>query len=241
MESPSKVLTTFPEVFVSTIIFVIIALSIGSYVRTNGQFQYAPTLSKFNSRFYGFVSLFLLLSSLLSLPGLVDKFPYCASRWLDLSHSLGFQDVSDFARYAYHFSKFYEYLDIFNVLASGGSINFHFGFHHLTTPYFTLVRVVPASPASDGWQLFAALNTFHHILLCTYFGGGTFIRDVLPWTGYGQLLLGIAGEFWCGWKNWNNEEAWRNAFAGGILVCYLVQYRRMRQRAEGAGGEVKGD
>jgi hypothetical protein len=35
-------------------------------------------------------------------------------------------------RNLYHFTKFYEYIDIFNVLGAGGEVNPHFGFHHFT-------------------------------------------------------------------------------------------------------------
>ncbi|OBT92629.1 hypothetical protein VE01_09811 [Pseudogymnoascus verrucosus] len=63
----------------------------------------------------------------------------------------------------YHASKFYEYVDILNVLASGGEIDLHFGVHHLTTMYMTYARVLHHS---EGWCVFAALNTAHHVLIC---------------------------------------------------------------------------
>ncbi len=43
---------------------------------------------------------------------------------------------SDLA-YAYHLSKFYEYIDVFNLVAGGVTIGPHMAFHHITTPVMT--------------------------------------------------------------------------------------------------------
>lgn len=190
----------------STFVFVITALMIGKYCQSYGPLRFASSITRSNSQCYAVFSLLLLLLIL-------------ASPWSPETDRIG--------RYAYHTSKFYEYIDIINVLASGGSINLHFAFHHLTTPYFTLFRVVPEFPVSRGWQLFAALNAFHHTLLYGFLGGWTSVKDVLPWTQHLQLLAGIAGEAYFAFSE--GAEAWRNAFAGGLLVCYLVLYHRMRR------------
>lgn len=190
----------------STFVFAVTALATGKYCRAFGPFKLAPAVTTLNSKVYAVVSLFLFFGILASTQS---------------------PKADRISRYAYHISKFYEYVDIINVLASGGSINLHFAFHHLTTPYFTLFRVVPEPPASRGWQLFAALNAFHHALLYGYLGGWTAVKDVLPWTQHLQLLAGIAGEAWFACAD--GVEPWRNVFAGGLLACYLVLYHRMRR------------
>lgn len=70
-------------------------------------------------------------------------------------------DDASVARLLYHYSKFYEYWDVFLVAAQGKPVGLHFFFHHLTTPWFTVARVVNSW---EGWRLFAGLNAFHHAL-----------------------------------------------------------------------------
>jgi hypothetical protein len=70
-------------------------------------------------------------------------------------------DNAFLARLVYHYSKIYEYWDIFLVVRQGNEVGVHFFFHHFTTPWFTMARVINSS---EGWQLFAGLNAFHHTL-----------------------------------------------------------------------------
>ncbi|SPO01664.1 uncharacterized protein DNG_04337 [Cephalotrichum gorgonifer] len=143
------------------------------------------------------------------------------------------------ARGLYHASKFYEYVDIFNVRASGGVIDLHFGFHHLTTPYLTFIRVVQHS---EGWKPFAALNAFHHGLMYAYFGGVEFTRPVLPWTGALQLVVGILVEAWVVRERLASGQGplWPNVASGCILSAYLVlSTRELRLRAAQAKTEAE--
>lgn len=125
------------------------------------------------------------------------------------------------ARRLYHASKFYEYVDVFNVRASGGKIDLHFGFHHLTTCYLTFARVVHDS---RGWKPFAALNALHHALMYAYFGGMQLPRPALPWTGAFQLIVGIVADVQVAREKMemNEENVWTNVFSGCLLATYLI-------------------
>jgi hypothetical protein len=123
-------LLSSPHLLYSTsITSSIIAHLIIHHVRKKGPVPLASRLTKYNSIFYSIASLMLCLAITHSL-------------WLDISqhgvslkplicsHSTSDNDLT--LRYIYHASKFYEYIDIFNVLAAGGAVNAHFGFHHFT-------------------------------------------------------------------------------------------------------------
>jgi GNS1/SUR4 family len=66
-------------------------------------------------------------------------------------------------RHLYHYSKFYEYLDVLLLILQGAGdrLGLHFAFHHLTTPWYTALRVLRDY---GGWGLFAGLNAAHHLL-----------------------------------------------------------------------------
>jgi GNS1/SUR4 family len=178
---------------IQSITFISLWVSLHFYVSYRGPIRGASTAMKFNSLFYSAASLLLLI--------------------LILSPT-----DDNIARRLYHASKFYEYIDVINVRASGGTIDLHFGFHHLTTPYLTFFRVLHHS---EGWQIFAALNAFHHFLMYAYFGGVEMVRPVLPWTGTLQLVVGILVELWM-IREKSLGNARPNWIAGGILTAYLV-------------------
>lgn len=144
------------------------------------------------------------------------------------------------ARKLYHASKFYEYIDILGVRASGGAIDLHFAVHHLTTPYLTYVRVLHHS---QGWRVVAALNAFHHVLMYAYFGGVGFLRPVLPVTGTIQLLVGLGGEAWVLWKKrvGGDQLLWPHEFVLCLLSIYLVLWvRDLREKARLQSETTKG-
>lgn len=128
------------------------------------------------------------------------------------------------ARTLYHYSKFYEYVDILGVRAIGGVIDLHFGFHHLTTPYLTFIRVINHS---EGWWLFAALNTFHHALMYAYFGGAGRLRPLLLVTCGIQYLVGIVSEALIVLQKQQRDEViWPNIFTLCLLSIYSVLWVR---------------
>ncbi|KAF3403361.1 hypothetical protein DPV78_004422 [Talaromyces pinophilus] len=197
-----EVFNTFQGVFASTIFFVLAWLTTDRFVSYNGPVSFARTLIKINSWQYSFISFVLFLSIVLTRDS-----PY-----------------SSWPRQAYHLSKFYEYIDILLVRASGGIIDLHFGFHHLTTPYFTYSRVIQHHL---GWEIFAAFNTIHHILMYAFFGGAGFFRPILPWTGVLQLVAGVATELgilWIRWDFWRIRDIPDSILPNIIAVCLLSIY-----------------
>jgi hypothetical protein len=193
---------TAPETLMisQSLIFILFWLSLHLYVSRNGPIRGASTITKCNSCVYSAASLVLLVLILLPSDDML-------------------------ARRLYHASKFYEYVDILNVRATGASIDLHFGFHHLTTPYLTFIRVVQNS---RGWKPFAALNAFHHTLMYAFFGGVGWLQPLLPWTGYLQLVVGIGVESWLVGEKMRREgrDAGPNVIAGFILTAYLVLFTR---------------
>jgi len=190
-------------------------------VSTKGASPLARRINKIHSRIYSVLSLFLCYLAL------SPQHRHTAT-----------------ARVLYHVSKFYEYIDIVTVRAGGSDIDLHFGFHHLTTPYLTYFRVLNSDygqsgrrisgQGDDGWWIFAALNTAHHALMYAYFGGASFVRPVLDFTGCVQLVVGIAVEAWI-LRSKELEtfgvESWPHIFAAALLGSYFCLWaREMRMR-----------
>jgi hypothetical protein len=200
--------------FLQTALFVSVWTLVHRHVAKHGPIAAARGAVRFNSWFYALASAALLVLIL------TPKFQHVAS-------------------HLYHASKFYEYVDIIGVRASGGDIDLHFAVHHLTTPYLTYARVLHNS---QGWQLVAALNALHHVLMYAYFGGAGFLRPALPVTGTIQLLVGLGGEMWVSWEKSANMEPflWPHGFVLGLLSIYLVLWiRDVREKAAQMRGGAK--
>lgn len=103
------------------------------HIRKQGRISFAGILTKYNSIFYSLASFLLCLAIAYSIWIDISNIPDLFPGSIICSHSPSNYDLT--LRYIYHASKFYEYVDIFNVLASGGVVNAHFGFHHFTVPY----------------------------------------------------------------------------------------------------------
>jgi len=191
--------------------FTLIWTILDRRVRAHGPFDGARTATRINSLAYSLVSLAML----------------CLI--LSPRHE-------GIAKRVFHASKFYEYIDVLNVRASGGTIDLHFGFHHLTTPYWTFFRAIQNS---DGWRVFAAFNTFHHALMYAYFGGVSFFRTVLDYTGQIQLLGGVYTDLYVLWLKYHGDldgPVWPNIFSASLLGTYFVlQRREMRLRMSKQG------
>ena len=116
---PSETYTSvyLPFMLLQSGLFIAIWTALHVFVTLHGPLPVFRKITTLNSRLYSLLSLLLLA--------------------LTLTPSL-----DETARKWYHISKFYEYIDIINVRASGGAISLHFGFHHLTTSYFTFFRVL---------------------------------------------------------------------------------------------------
>ncbi|PKS12305.1 hypothetical protein jhhlp_001605 [Lomentospora prolificans] len=189
-----------------TAVFSAIWQALHSHVKQSGPIRGASTVTKINSIFYAFASLAMMI--------LVIVRP----------------EIDATSRYIYHYSKFYEYVDILNVRASGGAIDLHFGFHHLTTSYFTWIRTIHNYA---GWKAFAIANTFHHTIMYGYFGGWQLPRPILPYTGALQLIIGmIADGMVVKEKLENGGPIWPNIISSSILLTYLIlSTRELRMRA----------
>ena len=119
-----RLFTSFWTVLASTVIFVYCALAVQKHVRIHGRSPLASRVIKVNSYLYSVASLCFCLAIILS----SDPAPESLKLWDD-------GRADEVQRQLYHFSKFYEYLDIILVLASGGSVGLHFAFHHLTVSH----------------------------------------------------------------------------------------------------------
>lgn len=205
-EQSRQLFTTFYEVNCATIVFLSLWLLADLGVRYGILHRHSTTIRqviKCNSWLYSVASLTLSIA-LLSTP----------------------DDGQTTLRQIYHLSKFYEYIDILLVRASGAPIGLHFGFHHLTTPYLTLIRVVRHSV---GWQTGAILNAIHHTLMYAFFGGAQVLRRALPVTGTLQLIVGLIMEFRFIWAHDGTDTenpVWPNITTAGFLLLYLILFVR---------------
>lgn len=179
MTLAERPLTSLQGVILTTGPFVFLWSTLRGYVSRNGPFSLARSLTRLNSLAYAAFSLalgFFILDDVFHFDMYRDsQFRFLSPQTEDLA-------------YVYHMSKFYEYIDVFNLVAAGTVIGPHMAFHHLTTPFYTYFRVLNASE----WQVFAGLNCFHHFWMYAYFGGVTAFRPILPITGWLQLIAGIA-------------------------------------------------
>ncbi|OAX82418.1 hypothetical protein ACJ72_03229 [Emergomyces africanus] len=184
---------SIPSLISSSITFLILSLSIHHHVhvRKNGPFFCASTLIKANNYIYARASLlfFIILVCSFELPPLWRAYDVVGHALHRFGTFVRNQDEQ--LRYIYHLSKIYEYIDILLVLATGGQIGWHFGFHHLTSPYLSYIRVLHHH---TGWKLLASLNTLHHVFMYSYFGGIASFRRLLSFTGFLQLVVGLVGE-----------------------------------------------
>lgn len=130
MFSAKQILSSPPLLWVTSIVSFAIARFIIYYVQKKGPISFASALIKHNSRCYSFTSLLLFIAILFSFGTEIRQTPNPSLQSIICSPSTTSYDET--LRYLYHASKFYEYIDIFNVLAAGSKVNAHFGIHHFT-------------------------------------------------------------------------------------------------------------
>ncbi|OQV05936.1 hypothetical protein CLAIMM_10588 [Cladophialophora immunda] len=218
-------LTSLQSVILTTGPFVFLWSTLKGYVARNGPFAVARPITRLNSQVYALFSLglaYLILN---------DVFHF---------HDLEQVQSADLA-YVYHLSKFYEYIDVFNLVAAGTAINPHMAFHHITTPFLTYFRVLNATD----WQLFAFLNCLHHFWMYAYFGGVSSFRPILRVTGWVQLIAGIGLDvYYFATHGQGAPEARNRAIGLMILTRYAMLYYEEIKTAngqKGAGAEQKGE
>jgi GNS1/SUR4 family len=229
-------LTDPRSVFFSSFLFVGTYLGLEKAVVNRGPSQKAATMMTIHNSVQVLLSLTIL--SLI----LATAVPIPWASILEIARA----DDASLARLVYHYSKFYEYVDIFLMAAQGKPVGLHFFFHHLTTPWFTVARVVNSW---EGWQLFAGLNAFHHALSACdprpqqvltstvygYYAGASWTRPALAYTQYLQLVGGISYDAWLVvHKLGRGEQISGNLVAIGLLTSYLYLHRRdVRMEAKG--------
>ncbi|KAH6696510.1 hypothetical protein BKA61DRAFT_623465 [Leptodontidium sp. MPI-SDFR-AT-0119] len=115
------------------------SLLIKQHVHIRGHIPIFRHIIKYNSIFYSLVSLILCnaitssyLNSALVREDSISKHGRHVMMVRNLVCVQGQGSLDKKLRLAYHASKFYEYIDILNVLAVGGVVNTHFWVHHFT-------------------------------------------------------------------------------------------------------------
>jgi len=222
-------LTTPREVLSATALFICSWMLLKSIVRSQQPINMAGKLMKIHNRIQIMLSVVLLSLITLSLiPG---------SQALPVLATIQKQNAC-LPRLAYHYSKFYEYADILLMVAQAKEIGLHFGFHHLTTPWYTMLRVVRSY---EGWWLFAWLNAFHHTFMHVYFSGGTWTRPILVYTSNAQLIAGILWDIWIlKLKFAEGKSLLGNLIGELLLISYLVLHRRdVRMILEAAKVDIR--
>jgi hypothetical protein len=128
-----KTLSSPNLLYTTSALSFLFARFIISLIQKKGPVSFAPTLIKYNSLFYAFASLGLFIGILGSIWTEISQTSSQSLRSFICTKSISSTDQT--LRYLYHFSKLYEYVDIFNVLAVGGVVNTHFWVHHFTVCY----------------------------------------------------------------------------------------------------------
>jgi hypothetical protein len=208
-------LTTFTEELAWTGVFAALWVAMRLRVLKSGPMRNAASILHLHTCAQVAVSLYLLTVTLLSLAPTARSSTGSYGKVLQAIR----KDDAFLPRYSYHLSKFYEYLDIILFVADGGKVDLHFGFHHLTTPYLTFFRILTGY---EGWQLFAALNAAHHVLMYAFFAGLTATHPLLPYTRYIQLIVGLLWEGWIVWHKGSGRSVQPNVVAILLLTCYLI-------------------
>lgn len=226
-------LLKLPEVIVSTVTYVSVWQTIQLRVKQHGTFKHASAVIHVYSYVQVVVSSILLTLTLLSLVSPPQHAP-STTTFTTILHAVH-KDDSFLPRYCLHLSRIFEYLDMVFFVAAGNTPDLHFAFHHLTTPYLTYFRTLHDY---EGWQVFAALNGFHHVLMHLFFAGVTgWTRPVLPWTRYIQLIMGIGWDVWIVRGKLGKGEGGVRGYGveAVLLSCYFVLLTReirMSRRAE---------
>jgi hypothetical protein len=130
----TSILSSPNTLYTTSITSFLIARFIIHRVKNHRPIRVARTIMKYNSIIYSAFSLVLFFGILASFWVDISSTPNLSLRTLICSPSTS--NLDQRLRYTYHASKFYEYIDIFNVLAVGSVVNTHFWFHHFTVSEF---------------------------------------------------------------------------------------------------------
>lgn len=223
MSLDDRPMTSLQAVILATGPFVFLWSTLRGYVERHGplSLSLARHTTRLNNQLYAVFSL--------GLAGLIlnDMLPSGGTKRIE-TFGLSSSDLA----YVYHLSKFYEYVDVFNLVAAGHPIGPHMAFHHLTMPFLTFFRVLHATT----WEVFALLNCLHHFFMYAYFGGVFWFRRVLPVTGWLQLAAGIGIDVY--YLVTNGREA-PEAFNRAVSVLLLTRYALLFYEELKSGSQQK--
>jgi hypothetical protein len=153
------ILATPKEVLLSNIAITTACIYLYILIRRNGAPTFGRKAMLAHNRIQILLSLAILSTTILCHlpPSIAAHLPIPTLAASLRSHSCAAP------RHLYHYSKFYEYLDVLLLILQGAGdrLGLHFAFHHLTTPWYTTFRVLRDYA---GWGLFAGLNASHHLL-----------------------------------------------------------------------------
>jgi hypothetical protein len=145
------------EVAISSLVYISLSFACYFYHPKYGTPSWVSPVMYIHNRIQLTIALFLLITTTIAL------LPSPPVDWPMLNATSQEIQASDAAlpRLVFHYSKFYEYLDMWLVILQGKAnvISLHFMLHHLTTPWYTTLRVIRDY---EGWEVFAWLNAFHH-------------------------------------------------------------------------------
>lgn len=198
-------LTSLVSVILTTGPFLFSWSLLRQYITKNGPLPIAAGVASINNQVYAVFSAllsYLLIQSYLAPQSIIPGHETTVD--LPFNLSIPYLNQSTFTisglGLIYHYSKLYEYIDIFLLLAQGRVIGEHMAFHHISTPYLTYFRGLNCS--RDDWRVFALANTVHHTVMYSYFGGLGYgwLRSITAVTGWAQLILGIGTDAWWMWR-----------------------------------------
>ena len=174
-------LTQLPTILIATPVFIVLWSWLRRYTTgpSGRPIPFFGTLIVLNSQLYALFSLALLVAA-------VQSLTTAAPPQQLLLH--------DRVRRTYHYSKFYEWVDVLLLAGQGKAIGPHMAFHHLAMPFFSLFRVLGCAQ----WEWFVVCNLGHHVLLYAFYGGWMtgLLRPVLHYTQILQLAVGAGVDVW---------------------------------------------
>lgn len=265
-------LTSLVQVILTTGPFLFIWGLLRQYITKNGPQPIAAAVASVNNQVYALFSAslsYLLIQSYITSQSIIPGQETTVS--LPFNFSIPYLNQSTFTvsnlALIYHYSKIYEYIDVFLLLAQGKVVGEHVAFHHLSAPYLTYFRVLNCS--GEDWRVFALANTVHHTVVYSYFGGLGYgwLRSIKACTGWAQLVLGIGADAWWMYKTKighelgavesptkQEGETTNRAIALLLLLRYAMlrwaeanvgragmskEQREMHAQAHGQGGQEK--
>ncbi|KIJ23016.1 hypothetical protein M422DRAFT_276490 [Sphaerobolus stellatus SS14] len=161
--------TTLPPILVYSGFFAVSALLTHLYVKRNGPIPFATPLRTLNNALYASFSFYFAIQLSLSVYSWARLASFRYPSELEVARSLLTETLPDRSdmrlRYIYHISKFYEFIDIILMIATGGNVGLMFGFHHMTAGSPSLSTLFTgATAALRGSKITSAFSAGKHAI-----------------------------------------------------------------------------